>query len=514
MAPEHAVEFEYMNRPITTLRARVLSDSPAQRAATAEALLDKLVSDTVTGPISTRVLNGVLFISVGERDVLNLVPADLNQLAGETLEQRGSEASARLRVALDEAQEARRVGRLSRSIAMSLAATLAFALILLGAARLHRRAADRIASFAEQELDRVSAKSWWTNHESLIAGLARVVSMVALAILVSLTAYMWVQFVLRQFPYSRPLGETLRAHLFSFIGGLALSIFHAMPGLLLVAIIIAITRAIIGMSNAFFDGVESGRIHVSWSSPDTAKASRRIAATAAWLFAAIVAYPYLPGSGTEAFKGISVFVGLVISLGSSGLVNQLISGLTLTYSQGLRVGDVVRTGDIEGRVTRMSLLSVQLHTGQDELITAPNAVVMGQTLTNYTRFAPEGTAWLSTEVTIGYNVPWRQVQALLLLAADRSEGVVRMPRPRVWQSALQDFYVRYRLQVSIDRRIDRATALDSLLGNIQDAFNDYGVQILSPNYEADPEQPAIVPRSQWYAAPAASPPASARRQDT
>jgi small-conductance mechanosensitive channel len=213
----------------------------------------------------------------------------------------------------------------------------------------------------------------------------------------------------------------------------------------------------------------------------------------------------VPGSGTDAFKGISVFVGIIVSLGSAGLVNQLMSGFTLTYSRGVKVGDIVRSGEVAGLVTKMGMFSLQLRTFRGELITVPNAVVVAQSMTNYTR--TEGTPHLSldTEITIGYSTPWRQVNALLMMAAERTEMVLHDPPPRVLQRALEDFYVRYQLIVAVDCRALPAVVLDALLGNIQDAFNEHGVQIMSPNYEADPPQPAIVPRDQWYAAPATPP---------
>jgi hypothetical protein len=356
MAPEQAVVLTYVNRPITTLRARVLTNTPARRAEAAIAVLDGLVDDGITGQVNERVVDGVLFIAVGGRDVLSLVPADIDRLAGETLERRGADATQHLRVALGEAEEARRFGRLARGVGLSLAMTVIYAVALMIGFRLHRRAATAIAARARRELDRVNARTWWADRDALVAGLAKALALIVLIIAAVLLTYQWLTFVMRQFPYSRPLGETLRYQLLSFLGGLAVEVVHALPGLLLVALIVAATRVAIRISNAFFDGIERGTLSVAWSSPDTARASRRIAAAALWLFALVIAYPYVPGSGTDAFKGVSVFVGLVISLGSSGLVNQLLSGLTLTYSHALSVGDVIRTGDVEGRVVRMGQL--------------------------------------------------------------------------------------------------------------------------------------------------------------
>jgi len=221
-----------------------------------------------------------------------------------------------------------------------------------------------------------------------------------------------------------------------------------------------------------------------------------------WLFGLIVSYPYLPGSGSDAFKGVTVFVGLVISLGSSGIVNQLMSGLTLTYSRALTVGDMVRIGECEGVVTAISLLSVKLRTFQGEEITVPNAVVVGQSTTNYTKLAASGGCYLATSVTIGYDTPWRQVRSLLLLAAERTRNVKREPPPRVIQDALDDFYVRYRLVVGLDDPTDRLLTRDRLHANIQDAFNEFGVQIMSPHYESDPDSRKIVPRPRWHSRPA------------
>ena len=504
-----SVVFTYMNRPITTLRARVLTDTPADRASTATAILDRLVDEDRLGPVSAPVINGVLFLRVGNSDVLHLASADLNKQAGETLEQRGADARARLAVALDEARELHRGRGLLSGILRAAAATLLFVGLIVVLARANRRAVNRVYAIAGRNLERVGGR-WLTSRDAWMTRFARVIVTTAFIALALLVTYWWLSFVLRQFPYSRPWGETLREQLLTMLAGVALAVAHALPNLLIVVVVITATRVAIAVTNAFFDAVERGTIVTAWTSADTSRASRRLTAAALWLFAAVIAYPYVPGSGTDAFKGVSVFVGIIVSLGSAGLVNQLMSGFTLTYSRGVKVGDVVRTGEVAGLVTRMGMFSMQLRTVCGELITVPNAVVVSQSMSNYTR--TEGTPHLSldTQVTIGYSTPWRQVQALLTVAAERTDMVLRDPRPRVLQRALEDFYVRYQLIVAVDCRANYADVLNNLLANIQDAFNEHGVQIMSPNYEADPEQPAIVPRDQWYAAPATPPPTPPR----
>ncbi len=328
-----------------------------------------------------------------------------------------------------------------------------------------------------------------------------------------LFAYAWLTFVLRRFPYTRPWGESLRELLLGRAGQLGRGMVDAIPDLVTVLLIVLVTRFAVRLSNLAFEAAEHGTLKLPWVYPETAQPTRRLVTGLLWVFALTMAYPYLPGSQTDAFKGISVFVGLMISLGSSGIVNQIMSGLTLTYSRALLVGDFVRIGDHEGTVVHLGSLSTKLKTVRREEITIPNAVVTSQTTTNYSRHADHEGVFVPSSITIGYDVPWRQVHALLLLAAERTNGLRREPPPRVQQTALQDFYVQYTLLACVEHAHLRAATLATLHANIQDAFNEYGVQIMSPNYEADPADSKIVRRENWYAAPASqeSPAAPASR---
>jgi small-conductance mechanosensitive channel len=222
---------------------------------------------------------------------------------------------------------------------------------------------------------------------------------------------------------------------------------------------------------------------------------------AIWLFALTVAYPYVPGASTDAFKGVSVFVGLVVSLGSAGVVGQIMSGLFVTFNRALRPGDVVHVGDVHGVVRKLGLVSVTLSTRAQEEVTIPNAVVVSGAIRNYSR-GDRATVVLSTSVTIGYDTPWRQVRAMLLLAASRAEGVLTEPAPMVHETALMDFYIQYELVAHGDVAVSRPELLSRLHEQILDVFNEHGVQIMSPNFEGQPEQPAIVHPSKWFAEPA------------
>jgi small-conductance mechanosensitive channel len=233
----------------------------------------------------------------------------------------------------------------------------------------------------------------------------------------------------------------------------------------------------------FFSGVENGSISVTWLQHDSARASRRIVVVGIWIFAFIVAYPYIPGSGSDVFKGVSVFAGLMISLGSSGFINQVMRGLVIAYSGAMRVGEYVSVGDIEGTVKELGVMGTKIMTLKREFVTIPNGVVVTAGMTNYSRLAGSADgAILSTTITIGYDAPWRQVHALLLQAADQTKGIRKSPAAIVLQKALSDFYVEYALRFSIDHPAERLSILSELHAAIQDAFNEAGVQIMSPNF--------------------------------
>ncbi len=496
---------KYHNRPITTFRATVLARPPADRAAAIVRRLDLLLEHATTGmSVTTRTMNGATAIVVDGRDVFAIVREDVDTLAGETESQRAADAVQRLQQAINETVEARTPARILRGVERSVGATLLFFVLMMVLFRTYKILAVRLPTRAEQQVQRLAGDTAQLITASRATDLLRNV-MAALALVMGvLLTYNWLTFVFRSFPYTRPWGESLRTFLtnrFTFFGE---KIVESIPDLFTAALILLITRFVVRVSNTFFLAAERGTVDVPWLFQEIAQPTRRIAATLLWLGGFIIAYPYLPGSDSEAFKGVSVFVGLVISLGSSSVVTQMMSGLTITYSRALRRGDFVRIGEVEGTVLSVGPLSAKIKTSRGEEVTIPNAVVVSHVTTNYSRYDKSEGVFFGTSITLGYDTPWRQVRALLLLAAERTDGVRMEPPPKVRQAALHDSYVEYVLLVALAQPSDRIAVLDRLHANILDAFNEFDVSITSPNYEGDPESPKTVPRSRWYAAPAAA----------
>jgi small-conductance mechanosensitive channel len=496
--------FVFFNRAIIVLRARVLGREPAERVESATHIVDDLARRHIVGPVSWRPFEGGALITVDSRSVLAVTAPDVDELSGETVESAAAAAAVRLQQALNEAIEARSPRVLLRESALALGALILAGLIMWGIGRAHRAATRKVVTIAERTVTQSGIADLDALRASRILDLERWI-LAALAIALHfIVVYATIGYVLRRFPYTRAWGESMRGFLMTTLQNLLLGIATAVPGLLTVALIFFIARFLVRLIGVWFKAVERGQLKPRWLYPETAQPTRRLLTGLVWVFAVAITYPYLPGSQTDAFKGASVFLGLMVTIGSSGLVNQLMSGFMITYSRALRQGDFVRIGDIEGTVIHLGVLSTKVRTVRHEEVTIPNAVVVSQTTTDFSRLSEFGGVFTPTSVTIGYDAPWRQVHALLLLAAERTPGLRRAPKPEVVQEALEDFYVRYTLLVCLESQELRLYTLDTLHAHIQDLFNEHGVQIMSPNYVVDPAAPKVVPKKDWFAAPASA----------
>ena len=489
---DQAAVLKIENRPVMTFRAQVLGRSPSERASGASKRIADLFASGMRGPVSQRSVLDIIVITVAGQDAFGVAPADADELAGETQVRVALNATQQLEQALGEMQELRQPGHLARAGATAVGFTILLLAALWILRRVYHAVGDRMGRLAERHIERAHL----TSHVAVDTGrlvfwMQRAIRLMAAA-LALFAIYLWLISALVLFPYTRPWGEALGGFLTRTFQRIGAGIVDAIPGLFYVVVIIVLTRLLIRVMQATLDGVAEGRLHMPGIHPETAVPTKRLLAGLLWLFAVIVSYPYLPGADTDAFKGVSVFLGVVLSIGSSGLVNHMMSGFLLTFTRAIKPGDYIRTGDTEGVVTMVGLLSTKVRTNKGEEIILPNAVAIGGTIVNYTRYAARGELLLYSSVTIGYDAPWRQIHALLQSAAERTDGLAKSPTPFVLQRALSDFYVEYQINAVLERPETRSRVLSTLHAHIQDLFNDHGVQIMSPHYESDPETPKLV----------------------
>jgi small-conductance mechanosensitive channel len=384
--------------------------------------------------------------------------------------------------------------------AMAASAALLFAFIfgrrLLGLVRggIERRYHARVQGIQERAFQLIKADQIWR----ALMGLLNVASTVTVLAIV----YVYLNYVLALFPWTRGLARSLFALALEPLRTIALGFIGLIPNFAFLAILVLITRYALRIMRLFFDGVAAGTVTLKGFDPEWALPTYRLVRLLAVAFAVVVAYPQIPGSGSDAFKGVSLFIGIIFSLGSSSLIGNFIAGYSMTYRRAFKIGDRVMIGEHVGVVEKMRLLVTHLRTPKNEELVVPNSVILGNEIINYSSMARDQGLILHTTVGIGYETPWRQVEAMLVEAAARTPRLLRHPSPFVLQKSLGDFAVAYEINAYCDTPLTLEGICTDLHRNILDVFNEYGIQIMTPAYEHDPDRPKVVPKEEWYAAPA------------
>lgn len=507
---DDGVPLRFFNREVFVFRAGSLGLTPQMRQRRAAAQLRELADQPgAAWAVSLQRDEGAVALLVDGRLAFWVMPGDLDAPGDDAAHAAAVQALAelsaqRLRQALAERREAGDWRALAWSAGQVLLGLLLLWPLLWVLRRVHRGLRRRLTRSAARHASRLRVGGVTLFSGERVMGALRGLSRLVYAALSLFLAYEWLSWALQRFPYTRPLGERLQGLLLDSLALIGGGIATALPNLVVALLIFLLAHFLLSGLRPFFDRAEAGQVDLGWLNADTARPTRRLVQTAVWVFALAMAYPYLPGAQTEAFKGLTVLVGLMVSLGATSVVGQAAAGLILMYTRTLRVGEFVRVGDHEGTVVEMGAFATRIRTGLGEELTLPNALIASSVTRNYSRTVQGQGFVCDTTVTIGYDTPWRQVEALLMLAAARTPGVLSEPRPRVFQTALSDFYVAYRLVVQAhpSEPGPRAQVLNMLHGQIQDVFNEFGVQIMSPHYLGDPDQAKVVPRSRWHEAPA------------
>jgi small-conductance mechanosensitive channel len=399
----------------------------------------------------------------------------------------------------------RSTGRLVNNSLVALAATALFVLLLWTTGRLFRwlvKWADRdvrrgVQDLASKAQHIVQAGQLWT----LFAGLLRILRTITYLALI----YFYLNAVLGLYPWTRPAARTLIRLIVDPLKSLWLGFVNALPNLIFLVVLWIVMSYLLKFFRALFRAIERGRIRLDNFEAHWAMPTYKIVRILLIAFALVIAYPYIPGSDSLAFKGVSVFLGILLSLGSSSFIANVLAGLTMTYRGAFREGDRIRVGNIVGTVEDVKVMITRIHTAKNESVVIPNSNIMGSDVINYTQLAKTKGLLLHTTVGIGYDTPWRQVEAMLIEAANLTKGIDKDPQPFMLQTSLGDFAAQYELNAYCSEVNNLPQIYSDLHANIQDVFNKYGVQIMSPAYVADPETAKVVPPERWHTEPAKKP---------
>lgn len=319
-----------------------------------------------------------------------------------------------------------------------------------------------------------------------IEGAIRGALRVARIVTILLCLYFFVPLALSFFAVTRKLGERVFELFVTPIETLLGALAGYIPNFFFILVIILIAHYLLRFIHMIFALIARGDLKFEWFYAEWAFPTYQITRALVIVMAVISAFPYIPGSSSPAFQGIGLVLGLVVSFASSSAISNVIAGIILVYTRAFKVGDRVKVGDTLGDVVEKTLLVTRIRTPKNVVVTVPNSMVLNAHIINYSLAKQEGEAplILHTTITIGYDVPWPRVQELLLAAAAATEGVEREPKPFVLQTALNDFYVSYELNVHTRWAQRMAVLYSDLHRNIQDAFRDAGVEIMSPHYQA------------------------------
>ena len=364
-------------------------------------------------------------------------------------------------------------------------------------AALERRYKARMVDVQIQSFHILEAEDLWSALRGAVGTLH------ALTVVAVLIGYL--DYILALYPWTRPLGSHFLRLILGPLETVGKATLAALPNIIFIVILVFIVRYLLKMTRLFFGAVALRRVTLAGFEPEWAIPTYKIVRLFAIAFSIVIAYPYIPGSDSDAFKGVTIFLGLVLSLGSTSIIGNIIAGYTMTYRRAFRIGDRIKVNETVGDVVEMRLLETHLRSLKNEEVVVPNTVILSNQVVNYNTLAKERGLILHTAVGIGYEVPWRQVEALLLLAAERTEGLLRQPPPFILKNSLGEFCVMYELNAYSDDPESMPEVYSRLHSNILDVFNEQGVQIMTPAYVGDPGDTKIVPPERWYAPPAAQP---------
>jgi len=296
--------------------------------------------------------------------------------------------------------------------------------------------------------------------------------------------YITLPIIFSIFPFSRNWADALFQLIWSPFKGVIIAVWEYLPNLFSIFVIYFVMKYVIRFVKYIFHEIEFEKLKINGFHSDWAMPTYSIIRFLLYAFMFVLIFPYLPGSDSNIFKGVSVFIGVLFSLGSSTAIANMVAGLVITYMRPFKLGDRIKIGEVVGDVVEKTLLVTRIKTVKNEIITIPNSSVLSGNTTNYSSETTNTGLIVHTTVTIGYDVPWKDMHQALIDAALKTDMILETPKPFVLQTSLEDFYVSYQVNAYTREAGKQAIIYSNLHQNIQDVCNERGIEILSPHYRA------------------------------
>jgi small-conductance mechanosensitive channel len=483
LVPEAPVVFE--SDTLFWLEARLGPYSPQERARGIADRLTRLAQDAThrSDTLSIESVPGQSDILIGDVVITTVTDQDA-AVVGKSRQELAGTRGHLLYAALQKRYEQTSLQAILMSIGLTIVATV----ILLLALRLLAKAVAwgirKVESLPTSKLPSIRIHKYEllpaARVASFLVGIAKLLRFVGFLILL----YVYATYALGQFPVTIGLSHKLLGYLLLPLRLAGEAFVRYLPNLFFIIVTVILVRIVIRLVRGFFKAVEQGSVVVPGFYSDWADTTYKIVRFLIIAFALVIVFPYIPGSNSPAFKGLSIFFGVLFSLGSTSAIANVVAGVVLTYMRPFKDGDRVQIADTIGDVLGKGVLVTRIRTIKNEDITIPNALVLGSHIINFSSSTQQQGLIVHTEVSIGYDAPWRTVHELLINAARATKDILKTPEPFILQKGLDDFYVRYELNAYTDRPNQMASIYSELHQNIQDKFNEAGVEIMSPHYSS------------------------------
>ncbi len=370
------------------------------------------------------------------------------------------------------------------SVAYVILSTIILLFLLSFISKLFPKALKITQNWSIKNIPSIKISSYELFPSSRIVSIALVAIKFLRIVFIITLLYLYVPIVFSFFPYTSGWADKIFGYVANPLKNIAAVVIEYIPNLFFIAVVYILTSYLLKFLNFIFMEIERGSLKFKGFYPEWASPTYKLVRFLVFAFALVVVFPYLPGSGSPAFQGISVFLGVLLSFGSSSAISNIIGGVVLTYMRPFKVGDRVKIGETTGDVIEKSLLVTRVRTPKNVNITVPNAMVLSSHLINFSSSAADTGLILHSTVTIGYDVDWRQVHELLINSALKVDGILDSPAPFVLQTSLDDFYVSYEINAYTDRPHRMAIMYSEIHRNIQEQFKEAGVEIMSPHFSA------------------------------
>ncbi|MEO6290466.1 MAG: mechanosensitive ion channel domain-containing protein [Ginsengibacter sp.] len=373
---------------------------------------------------------------------------------------------------------------LAKEIGLALLVLIIIGLLIFYFGKLFNWTARKIQSEEDKKIHGFKIKNYTLFDAKRQVNFLLSVNTILKWFMILLAIYIALPILFGIFPWTKNFAEVLFGYILNPVKKIAGGLWNYLPNIITIIVIVIVFRYVLKGIHFLKTEIENGKLHIAGFFADWANPTYQIVRVLVFAFMIIVIFPYLPGSDSPIFRGVSVFLGFLFTFGSAGSLSNIIAGLVLTYMRLFKLGDRVKIGDVTGDVIEKSMLVTRIRTIKNEIISIPNSTVMSSHTINYSSDALEKGLILHTTVTIGYDVPWKDMHQALIDAALQTDLVLHEPLPFVLQTSLDDFYVSYQLNAYIKEPNKQALIYSHLHQNIQDVCNERGIEILSPHYRA------------------------------